>query len=154
MTQADLEFWTDEAKSSDPLIGGLIAPTRATLLPNRGRIVFIKDDQEIIPGVHAIATPGHTVGHMSIVISSQGKSLMYTADVAHQYVLVTANPRAEFIFDTDPAQAIATRLRVFDMVAAQRMPVLIYHFPWPGIGHIVKTGDSYRWVPASVATAL
>lgn len=154
MTQADLEFWTDEAKSSHPLIGGLIAPTRSSLLPNRDRMVFIKDGQEIVPGIHAVATPGHTVGHMSFAISSEGKSLLYTADIAHQYVLTTANPRAEFIFDTDPQQAIATRLRMFDMIAAQKMPILVYHFPWPGLGHLAKTGDTYRWLPASVTTVL
>jgi glyoxylase-like metal-dependent hydrolase (beta-lactamase superfamily II) len=153
LTQADLEFWTDPGKASDPMLGGLIGPTRDTLLPLRDRIAFIKDGQEVMPGITAIATPGHTIGHTSFVITSEGKSLVYIADLAHQWVLTMENPRAEFVFDTDPQQAISSRLRVFEMVAAQRMPIIAYHFPWPGIGYLAKRGEGYRYVAARTETA-
>ena len=55
----------------------------------------------------------------------------------------------EVAFDTDPKQGIETRIKVMDMLAAQRMLTLVYHLPWPGLGHFAKDGDS---VPASSRT--
>lgn len=154
MTEADLNFWTDESKRSMPFVGGMIAPTRAVLLPLRERMVFVKDGQEILPGVHVLSTPGHTVGHTSYMITSQGESLCNTADIAHHHVLVVQNPKVEFGFDTDPKQGVSTRIRMFDMLAAQRTMILAYHFPWPGIGHIAKRGDGFHYTPAPLRTAL
>ena len=51
-------------------------------------------------------------------------------------------------FDTDPDQGIASRVKTLDMLESERMPVLVYHFPWPGIGHISKDGEGYRYHPA------
>jgi glyoxylase-like metal-dependent hydrolase (beta-lactamase superfamily II) len=154
MTEADLNFWTDESKRSAPFIGGMIDPTRAVLLPYRERMVFVKDGQEILPGIHVLSTPGHTVGHTSYMITSQGQTLCNTADIAHHHVLVVQNPKVEFSFDTDPKQGAATRIRMFDMLAAQRTMILAYHFPWPGIGHISKHGDGFHYSPEPMQTVL
>lgn len=154
ITQADLDYWTDEAKLSDPGLGRYIGPIRNTLLPLRDRIVFLKDGQDVVPGVQALATPGHTVGHTSFVISSQGSSIVYIADLAHQPALQMENPRAEFARDTDPKQGVTSRLRMFDMVAAQKIPIVAYHFPWPGIGHVARLGNAYRYVPVQMQTVL
>ena len=154
ITQADLEFWTDEGKLSDPALGPYIGPIRDTLLPLRDRMVFLKDGQDVVPGLQALSTPGHTVGHTSFVISSHGSSIVYLADLGHQPVLQMENPRAEFTRDTDPKQGVSSRLRVFDMVAGGKIPILAYHFPWPGIGHVARSGDSYRYVPIEMQTVL
>jgi glyoxylase-like metal-dependent hydrolase (beta-lactamase superfamily II) len=154
ITQADLEYWTDEAKLSHPALGPYIGPIRATLLPLRNRIIFLKDGQDVVPGVQALSTPGHTVGHTSFVINSQGSSIVYIGDLAHQPLLQMENPRAEFSRDTDPKQGVASRLRVFDMVASQSIPIIAYHFPWPGIGHVAKNGDNYRYVAIEMQTVL
>src|SRR5580658_5271460 len=138
ITQADFEYWTDEAKLSDPALGHYIAAIRDTLLPLRGRTVFVKDGQEVVPGVQALSTPGHTVGHTSFVISSERSSIVYIGDLAHQPLLQTENPRVEFARDTDPKQGVSSRLRMFDMVASGKIPIVAYHFPWPGIGHVAK----------------
>ncbi len=153
VSQADFEYWTDEAKLSSPL-GRYIAPMRDTLVPLRDRIAFVNDGQEVVPGMQALATPGHTVGHTSFVISSQHSAIVYLGDLAHQPVLQMANPRSEFGRDTDPKQGVASRLRVFDMVAGEKIPILAYHFPWPGIGHVAKDGDHYRYVAIPMQTVL
>ena len=154
ITQADLEFWTDEGKLSHPALGPVIRQIRDTLLPSRHQIVFLKDGQDVVPGVQALSTPGHTVGHTSFVISSQGSSIVNIADLGHQPLLQMENPRAEFARDTDPQQGVTTRLRVFDMVASQKIPIVAYHFPWPGVGHVAKRGDGYRYVAAHMQTVL
>jgi glyoxylase-like metal-dependent hydrolase (beta-lactamase superfamily II) len=154
ITQADFDYWTDAAKLSNPAFGAAIGPIRDTLLPLRERIIFLKDGQDVVPGVQALSTPGHTVGHTSFVISSQGSSLLNIADLGHQPALQMENPRAEFTRDTDSKQGVTTRLRVFDMVASQKIPILAYHFPWPGIGHVAKRGEGYRYVPVEMQTVL
>ena len=154
ITQADLDYWTDAGKLSDPALGHYIGPIRDTLLPLRDRIVFLKDGQDVVAGVQALSTPGHTVGHTSFVISSQGSSLVNIADLGHQPQLQMENPRAEFARDTDSQQGVTTRLRVFDMVAGQKIPIVAYHFPWPGLGHVAKLGEAYHYVAAEMQTVL
>jgi len=118
---------------------------KKNLLPNRDRIVFYNDGKEVIPGVQAMHTPGHTVGHTCFVINSGGKSLFLTGDLMHHVILIE-QPRMEVAFDTDPKQGIQTRIKVMDMLAAQRMLTLVYHLPWPGLGHFAKQGDGFRFV--------
>ena len=157
VAQADLEFWTDESKIGGPaadMMKAMIGGTRKQLLPLRDRVQFVKDGQEVIPGIQAMAAPGHTVGHTVYIITSEGKTLVNAGDSAHHHVLVTENPRLKFVFDTDGDQAVASRLRVFDMLTKDRVPFVTYHFPWPGLGHLAKAGDGYRYVPASLQTVL
>jgi glyoxylase-like metal-dependent hydrolase (beta-lactamase superfamily II) len=154
MAQADLDFWTDEAKLTHPQLKDFIAGTRKHLLPNRDRMVFVRDGQEFLPGIQAMAAPGHTVGHTVYVITSQGKTLCNGGDIAHHHTMVVENPRREFAYDTDGKQAVASRLRVFDMLASQRVAAVTYHFPWPGLGHIGKRGDAFRYYPAPLRTVL
>jgi glyoxylase-like metal-dependent hydrolase (beta-lactamase superfamily II) len=147
MAQADFEFWTDEAKLGNEKLKAFVENTRKQLLPNRDRMVFVKEGQEIITGIQAIAAPGHTVGHTIYMVTSQKQVLCNVGDIAHHYVLMLDNPRLEFAFDTDAKQAVASRLRVFDMLATTRTAMIAYHFPWPGIGHIARQGDGYRYFP-------
>ena len=120
----------------------------------RDRIVFIKDGQEVIPGMQALSTPGHTVGHTSFAISAQNSSIVYIGDLGHQPLLQMENPRVEFARDTDPKEGVASRLSVFDIVAIGKIPIVAYHFPWPGIGHIATSGDYYRYVRIEMQTVL
>jgi glyoxylase-like metal-dependent hydrolase (beta-lactamase superfamily II) len=154
MAQADLDFWTDEGKLTHPQLKAFIAGTRKHLLPNRDRIVLVRDGQEFLPGIQAMAAPGHTVGHTVYVITSQGKSLCNAGDIAHHHTMMVENPRREFAYDTDGKQAVASRLRLFDMLASQRVAAVTYHFPWPGLGHIGKQGDGYRYFPMPLRTVL
>ncbi|MBX9829223.1 MAG: MBL fold metallo-hydrolase [Xanthobacteraceae bacterium] len=154
MAQADFDFFTDESKATNDMFKMLIGAARQNLLPNRDRIVFIKDGQEIVPGIQAMLTPGHTVGHTSYMITSQGQSLFNTGDVCHHPIISTERPRLPFAFDTDGAQGVASRLRVFDMLASSRTRMIAYHFPWPGVGFIGKERDAYRFFPAPTRTVI
>jgi glyoxylase-like metal-dependent hydrolase (beta-lactamase superfamily II) len=144
ISQADLEFWTDEKRMGTPAEGSSVA-AKKNLLPNRDRIVFYEDGKDVIPGVQAMHTPGHTVGHTSFVVNSGGKSLFLTGDLMHHVILIE-KPQMEVAFDTDPKRGIETRIKVMNMLAAQRMLTLVYHLPWPGLGHFAKQGDGFRFV--------
>lgn len=155
MAQAEFEFFTDEAKmSANDMMKMMIGGARQNLIPNRDRIVFVKDGQEVVPGIVAMSTPGHTVGHTSFAIQSQGQKLLNIGDVAHHHIISMKTPRLPFAFDTDGAQGVASRLKMWDMLAAERAPMVGYHFPFPGVGYVGKQGDAYRFFPAPMRTVL
>jgi glyoxylase-like metal-dependent hydrolase (beta-lactamase superfamily II) len=145
IAQSDFDFWTDESKLGGDL-KAFVAHARKNLLPVRDRLVFFKDGQEFLPGVQAIAAPGHTVGHTIFMVTSAGKSFAFLGDLSHHQVLLIEKPRMEFAYDTDPKQAASTRVRLLEMLAANKTPVMSYHFAWPGYGHVVKAGDGFRYI--------
>lgn len=153
LTKSDYEFWTDEAKLNTPF-KAFIDGARRNLKPLHERTTWVEAGKEVLPGVSAIATPGHTVGHTSYAIASGRESLLFSGDICHHQVLLLRRPRLEFAYDTDPAQAVQSRLRTLDMAAADRMPILSYHFPFPGIGHVAKAGEGYAWYPTPMKTLL
>ena len=145
ISQADLEYWTNEGLAGT-LAEGSMRAARKNLLPNRDRILFYSDGKEVIPGVVAMHTPGHTVGHTCFVINSASDALYFAGDLAHHNVIIE-NPRMEDIYDADRQLGIQTRLKTMDMLAAQRMRTLVYHLPWPGLGHFVKRDDGFHFEP-------
>jgi glyoxylase-like metal-dependent hydrolase (beta-lactamase superfamily II) len=146
ISQADLEFWTDEQKLGSPM-KDFIVHARKNLLPVRDRIVFFNDGQEFLPGVTAMAAPGHTVGHHIFMVNSAGKSFAFLVDLSHHAVLLLEKPRMEFSYDTDPKQAAGSRVRLLEMLAANKTPVMSYHFAWPGYGHVAKAGEGFHYYP-------
>jgi glyoxylase-like metal-dependent hydrolase (beta-lactamase superfamily II) len=157
ISQADFDFWTDEAKlamKNPEYMKPFVEGARKNLLPNRDRMVFVKDGQEFLPGIQAIAAPGHTVGHTIYMITSDGKQLAAIGDLTHHQVLLVEKPRIEFAYDTDPKQSANTRVRLLDMLATNKIPLIAYHFPWPGIGHVAKQGDGFRFYPSPMQMVL
>ena len=146
IAQSDFDFWTDEKKVG-PDLKVFWETAMKNLAPNRDRMVFFKDGQEFLPGIQAIATPGHTVGHTIFMISSGGKQLCYIGDLTHHPVLLMQKPLTEFAYDTDPKQSAQSRVKALNMLATNRVPILAYHFAWPGIGHVAKQGDGFRYYP-------
>jgi glyoxylase-like metal-dependent hydrolase (beta-lactamase superfamily II) len=153
IAQSDFDYWTDESK-----LGGtmreFVEHARKNLLPVRNRLMFFKDGQEFLPGVQALAAPGHTVGHHIFMISAGGKSFAFLGDLTHHQILLMERPRMEFSYDTDPRQAAESRVKMLDMLAANRVAVMSYHYPWPGLGHVVKTGEGFHYIPEPMVMLL
>ena len=146
ISQADFDYWTDEGKLGSPL-KDFVVHARKNLLPVRDRLVFFKDGQEFLPGVQAMAAPGHTVGHHMFMVTSNGKSFAFLGDLTHHAVLLLERPLMEFSYDTDPKQSAQSRVKMLTMLAANKIPVMSYHFAWPGYGHVAKNGDGFRYYP-------
>jgi glyoxylase-like metal-dependent hydrolase (beta-lactamase superfamily II) len=147
--EADFNYWTDDAKipANYPARPHFLNQARKNLLPVKDSVHFYKDNEQILPGVTALAAPGHTVSHTIFMIESDGKQLCYVGDLAHHPVLLLEHPRTQFAYDTDPAQSGESRVRMLTMLSANRVPLLAYHFAWPGIGHVAKQGDGFRYFP-------
>ena len=145
ISEEDFKFWTDEGKLGSPL-KDFIVHARKNLLPVRDRLVFYKDGQEFLPGITAMHAPGHTFGHHIFMITSAGKSFAFLGDLTHHQVLLLEKPRMEFSYDSDPKMAANSRVKMLDMLAANKIAVMSYHFAWPGFGHVVKAGDGFRYI--------
>lgn len=101
-------------------------------------------DKEVIPGVTAVATPGHTPAHTSHVIASGAEKVFVQADVTHAPFLFARHPGWHAFYDHEPVQAEATRRKVYDMLSAERMLVQGFHYPFPSVGHVEKTATGYQ----------
>lgn len=151
INEADVRFWTDDANKRGPaFMNVFIEGAKKNLGAYRDRLVMVRDGQEVVPGVTAVFTPGHTIGHTVYFITSQGRTLVNSGDLAHHQVLLLRQPLMEFSYDTDPKQSAQTRSRMLDRLATDRHAMLSYHFPWPGLGHVRREGEGYAWIPAPI----
>jgi glyoxylase-like metal-dependent hydrolase (beta-lactamase superfamily II) len=146
ISQVEFDFWTDINQPHQMQRD----QARKNLLPVKDRIRMIKDGEEFLPGITAHLTPGHAPGHMIFMIRSDGQSLAFLGDLIHHHVLQGV-PLRELAYDGDAAQAAQTRLKTLSMLADQAIWCLIFHFPWPGLGHFVRDGnDRFRFVPTTM----
>ena len=122
--------------------------------PYDGKIRQFQPGAEVIPGVTSIAAYGHTPGHSIFRVSDGSEQMMFVADVTNRPEIMMANPDWQIVFDFDGAAAAATRRRVLDMVATDRIRVTGYHFPFPANGYVARQGNGYRFVLADWSSAV
>jgi glyoxylase-like metal-dependent hydrolase (beta-lactamase superfamily II) len=144
------EFWTStqaelqlDEHSRDMLVG--IA--RKNLLPLQDRLDLLDKEAEIVPGISALAAPGHTPGHIALSIRSGGEQLLVIADVVLHPVHL-AEPGWTASVDVIPEQVVSTRQRILEKAAGEKCLVMAFHFPFPGLGYIQKRGKAWQWQPA------
>ena len=119
----------------------------AKVRPLEDQFAFIKGGDSVVSGITAVEAFGHTPGHMAYMVESGGKGLVLAVDTANHYVWSLRRPEWEVRFDMDKTQAAATRKSLLGMVAADRLPFIGYHMPFPGIGFLEASGPGYRFVP-------
>jgi glyoxylase-like metal-dependent hydrolase (beta-lactamase superfamily II) len=121
----------------------------AKVRPFEDRMTFVAEGDEVVPGITALETFGHTPGHMSFRAESGDQRMLVNGDVVNHYVWSMQHPDWEVLYDMDKAAAAATRRRVLGMLAEERMAMQGYHMPAPGLGFIEVMGEGFRWVPAT-----
>jgi len=151
MSKDEWEFWTSgqaEAKLDEHVREVLLKFARKNLPPIQGQLELVDHETEIVSGIRALAAPGHTPGHMALAISSGGEQLLCVSDaVLHPIHL--EQPEWYSAVDFAPEQVVATRRRLLKRVAAEKALVLAFHFPFPGLGHVSQSGDTWQWQPIS-----
>lgn len=158
VNEADYNFWTSPeitAKAPDAIKPFFqMAQTAIKPYADAGKITMVKDGAALAPGMTAVVAPGHTVGHTMVRVSSQGQDLLLWGDVVHNAALQFADPERALAFDTDIPLAIATRKKVFDMAATDRLLIAGAHLAFPGVGHVAKAAVGYVYVPIPWAADL
>lgn len=151
VAQAEAGFWTDAAMAAaaPAEAQGLFQLAGATLGAYGDQVTQVADGAEVAPGITLHLSPGHTPGHSVLRIDGGDRQLMMVADTIHNVALHTALPSISFGFDTDSALAGQSRVRLFDMLAADNMLIAGTHVHFPGLGRILKAGDAYAYAPAS-----
>lgn len=149
-------FWMDEGQASraPEAMRPAFANVRRRFAPYDGKVERVADGAEILPGLRAMATPGHTPGHTSYHLSDGNDQAMILGDLTSRPEFNLTNPGWHVIFDMDPNGAEATRRRVFDRVAADRIRCAAYHWPFPANGTVVKEGNGYRLAPAEWSSVI
>jgi glyoxylase-like metal-dependent hydrolase (beta-lactamase superfamily II) len=147
ISDAEWAFWMNPPDLGFPeRWRGMVEGNQNAFRAIADRIERIKPGVEVVTGIATIDTPGHTPGHMSVHVASDGEELVITGDAITHAVLSFAHPDWHSGFDGDRDKAVATRRRLMDLMATDRPLVLGYHFPFPGVGHVAREGDAYRWV--------
>jgi glyoxylase-like metal-dependent hydrolase (beta-lactamase superfamily II) len=146
--QKEIDFWLSDgemARASSPRVIATFENARRVFTPAvRKNLRPYRPQQELISGVSAVETAGHTPGHCSLTLSSGTHRLFVQGDVTHASYLFARHPDWHFMLDVDPVAAEATRRKVYDMLVAERMAVQGFHYPFPAIAHVEKTQTGYR----------
>jgi glyoxylase-like metal-dependent hydrolase (beta-lactamase superfamily II) len=154
MWRSEWAFWTAEdtlakLEGSENHVEHLLAAfARAHLPPLQASIELLDRETEVVPGIRAMAAPGHTPGHLALAISSGGEEVLYLADTA-LHPIHLQQPEWRPVFDVLPDEATTTRRRLLDRAAADQSLVLLTHFPFPGLGHVATRGEGWEWLPSN-----
>ncbi len=140
----EYNFWS--AMDAGNRVGDMVA---AKVTPQAEKMTFLDDGGEVTSGITAMAAHGHTPGHTVYHLESNGQRLVLTADLANHYVWSFARPEWPFSFDMDAAAATASRRNVLGMLAADKIPMIGYHMPFPAAGYVETRGEGFRFVPVS-----
>ena len=153
MAEAEWDFWNSpradlrsmrigsEAKSA------ILSVTHECLHALRHQLELIDREIEIVPGLRALPAPGHTPGHLALLLSSEGRQLLHLGDAA-THPLHLEHPEWENGFDLEPDRALTTRRALMEQAVANDMHVMAFHFPFPSVGHVAsRNGGGWEWMP-------
>jgi len=146
---AEYDFWnSDDILSKIPQrLHSFALGAQRNLKPVVERMTFIKAGEEFIPGIQAVDTAGHTPGHLSYLVTSNSESLLVTGDALTHFVISLQHPDWRPVTDFDGDLAVTNRKKLIDLAATDRLRVIGYHLPFPGVGHIGEKDGAYRWIP-------
>ena len=142
-------YWMSDANmdAAEPDLKLTFRNQRRIFSDIAAQVTRFEPGKEVAPGVETLAAAGHTPGHTVFAIHSGNESLLVLGDTAQHPAVFARHPDWQAAFDIDGAEAVATRKRIFDRAAADRMLVTGYHFPFPACGHLIKTATGYEHVP-------
>jgi glyoxylase-like metal-dependent hydrolase (beta-lactamase superfamily II) len=143
----EFDFWTsgEAARLTGP-VEGIAAGARRVFKAIEARTTRIRPGYEVAPGIVAIDTAGHTPGHISLLMTSGSSKLLVTADAVQNAHIAFARPDWHPRADMDGDRAARSRRQLLDMAARDKLLVLCYHIPFPGLGRVERRGSAFTWV--------
>lgn len=147
---AEWDFWTDPdyLTSMPGVLHEFARGAQRDLDAIKDRVVMLNAGDDIVSGLTAIDTPGHTPGHLSLTLSGDD-GLIITADAATNEIVSFEHPDWPFGYDTHPDIAIRSRKAMLERAATDRVKMLGYHWTYPGVGFAERAGTAFRYVPDS-----
>src|SRR3989449_531438 len=147
----EVDYWFDKAiaeKAAEPL-KTFFSQVDAKVKPylDSGQLKTFEGATQFFSGFRSHPTYGHTPGHSLYVLESGGDKLVFCGDLVHVGAVQFDDPSACIKFDTDPAKAAEQRKKTFADAAKNRYLLAFAHVSFPGVGHVRKEGDHYRWIP-------
>jgi len=149
-------YWLDQAtmdkapEAKKDFFKGAMASMKPYV--DAGRFKGFEGETELVPGIKAIATHGHTPGHAAYVVESNGAKLVVWGDLMHVAAVQFPDPSVTVQFDSDSKAAMPQRAKAYADAARKGYFVAIAHVSFPGIGQLRADGKGYRWLPANYTT--
>jgi glyoxylase-like metal-dependent hydrolase (beta-lactamase superfamily II) len=144
------DFWTSEnaTRGLPAERAGFVTGARRNYAAIKGKVKMIKAGDELVAGLHIIDTPGHTQGHVSLELAG-GDGLIVGGDVLTHPLISFQHPEWKPIADHVPDQAVATRRKLLDRLAVDRVKLIGFHLPYPGVGNVERKDSAYRFTPTA-----
>lgn len=148
ISAAEWDFWSDPktAETVPDWLKGMALGTARILKKIEDKVERRKAGDTVAPGLTYTATPGHTPGHMSVMVENGGQQLIIGGDVLANNAISFARPEWRIGSDFDRDRAVATRKSLLDQLATDKIPLVGFHLAWPGLGMVERTGNVYRLV--------
>jgi glyoxylase-like metal-dependent hydrolase (beta-lactamase superfamily II) len=154
----DVDFWLNLANVNrvEASQAHTFAESERTLRPviTAGRLKTFLAPATLPGGIRAESTAGHTPGSVLYRVESEGQTLVLWGDIIHAKAVQMPDPDVAIHFDVNQQQAIGTRERILRQAADQGYWVAAAHISFPGLGHVQRDGQGYRWVPGNYTTQL
>jgi len=149
ISATEWDFWSDPktAETVPDWLKGMALGTARILKKIEDKVARSKAGDTVAPGLTYAATPGHTPGHMSVMIENSGQRLMIGGDVLSNNAISFARPDWRIGSDFDRDRAAATRKALLDQLATDKIPLVGFHLAWPGLGMVERAGNAYRLGP-------
>jgi glyoxylase-like metal-dependent hydrolase (beta-lactamase superfamily II) len=155
ISELEWEFWMDGHAGR----GGLRLPAefqsamestaRRSLTALRHQLEMVECETEVVPGVRVIPAPGHTPGHLALLLASEGRQLLNVGDAA-VHPLHLEHPDWENGFDQEGGRAVETRRALLERATAENMYVMGFHFPFPSVGRVAARAEGgWEWRPGA-----
>jgi glyoxylase-like metal-dependent hydrolase (beta-lactamase superfamily II) len=146
---AEWDFWhSDDATRGLPAErAGFVTGARRNYAAIKERVTMFKPGDDIVTGLRVITTPGHTQGHVSLEVAG-GDGLIVGGDALTHPLISFQHPDWQPTADHVPAQAVETRHKLLDRLAADRSRLIGFHLPYPGTGRVERKDGAYRYVAA------
>lgn len=147
MGGVELDYWMDPAT-----VDSIGAERQAFAVGAARRLDSISDQldsmadgAEVLPGVTALLTPGHTPGHLSFAVDGPDGGALIVGDAIGNHHVAFGAPDVLSGSDQDMETAAQTRMALLDRAAADGSRVIGFHLPGGGMGRVVRAGDAYRF---------
>lgn len=149
VSEAEWNFWMDPdlIRKMPELMHGFVVGAQRNLGRVKDKVKTVKPGEDVVTGLRVLDTSGHTPGHVLLELAG-GDGLVVVGDAVPHAAASFAQPQWRFGFDTISELAIANRRKLLDRAATEKVKLIGYHWPYPGVGFAERKDGGYRFVAA------